>query len=324
MPAPKELEALLRKGRYQEVDTTLNALQAAFERRELPEKDLRRAFALFEGYQPKLTAHVQRWAEAHPGSYAAHLALGAHLASEAWWHRTYRRAMDVPEKNWARVAQACEGAAGQLNDAMRSTAEPSLAAATRMELNTLWSQDTWDGYIEAVQRCPTSLAVRLAKIGDLRPEWGGSIEGMYAFLQRPEHASLSDEDRLALHANVLHCEGHHLKHFQNDIPGAIAKFEASLAVQVSSYALSGLADALESTDIDWAEQAYRQALALEPYKRDGKAQLGLFVILHRQQYREGMKLVRQARAAGSPLANDFMSNAPRWLIVLFSGLALFR
>lgn len=324
VPTPEEVEALLLKSQYKELDNILNALQQAFERRELNEEDLRQSFILFDGYRPKHTVHLQRWIDLFPNSYAAKLSIGSHLAAQAWWYRTYRRATEVPRKNWSLVAKACEGSAGHLNDALELTSEPALAAALRMQLNTLWAEDTWDGYVDAVRRCPTSLAVRLAKISALRPEWGGSVQGMYAFLQRPEHETLSAADQKALRADVLICEGHHLHMFQDNPAAAMEKFEEALDLHVSSSALIAMGNALRATAPDRAEAAYRQALALEPYKRDGTADLGIFLITERQQFREGLNLIRKAQKEGSPLANDFINSMPRGPLILIRILALFN
>lgn len=314
---------LLKARQYGLLDAALNGLQQQYEAREKDEEVLAKAIAPFGNYQPALRSRLEAWVESYPQSYAAHLAMGMHLAGKAWWFRTYRLAKDVPQKNWPLVAQACEAASAHLHDAMRCAREPSLAAALRLNLNTIFSGDTWDGYLESVERCPTSLRLRQAQIDALRPEWGGSLEALHAFLKRPEHEQLSVTQRERLLATVLTCEAHYLEHFEHDAAGARQKYEESLAVQETVRGLTGLASTLGDGKTAEAEQALLRAQVLAPYDQDIRARLALSA-LSSLRFRRALRLLHQGRAAGSPLANDALNSMPVWLKALLYFLAIFR
>lgn len=313
----------LKGGEYAPLDAALNALQRAFEAREQDEDALVQAMAPFYNFQPRLQGRFKAWVEQYPQSYAAHLAMGMQLSGKAWWYRTYRRAVDVPSSNWPLVAQACEEASAHLHDAMRCTREPSLAAARRLNLNRIFSEDTWDGYLEAVERCPTSVQLRQAQIDALRPEWGGSIEAMNAFLKRPEQEGLTHEQRERLRATVLACEGHYLEHFEENATDARQKFQASLDAQETTRGLTGLASVVGAQETEVAERSLLRALELAPYDQDIRAKLAM-EYLQQYRFRRTMRLLHAARAGGSPLANDTLKSMPIWAKAILYVLALVR
>ncbi|UQN10574.1 DUF4034 domain-containing protein (plasmid) [Deinococcus sp. QL22] len=208
----------------------------------ISERQLERAYDGALNYREELTVPLREWAAGAPSFYPAQAALGVHLFGQALKLRTMRRAVDIPEENVERMVGAMMAAQAQLRHAVALDPKASLALISLMFIEMQMGNRAWQLYVEAIQKTPNSMLVRLAMLRNLRTEWGGSEQQQLEFLNRPEHDSLSEEERHELNARQLTQLAHWQLHFAKDAKAAKRTAQASLALVETPYALLALAD----------------------------------------------------------------------------------
>ncbi|ULH15528.1 hypothetical protein MF271_16700 [Deinococcus sp. KNUC1210] len=286
----------------------VRALQAAFERGDVQDDTVRAALSVFSSYRPELTGAIVRHAETRSGDYVSQLAAGTHYLGLLSLLRTMRLGRDIPQENLAKMVAATEQADIYLRRALHATAQPSLAYAERLNSAMVFGQDTWDVYIEGLQRCPSSMHLRENMLRSLRAEWGGrgDFSAMRAFLKRPEHDSLSEAQRRRLAALELAYEAHHQLHFKNNAALGFALYRQSIALSPTITAYLGMmaapsddpANPLANVD------TYAQlVLDLDPDNDHARARWGAAHAMEGRSW-HGLKLLRHARSWGETYAAD--------------------
>lgn len=307
-----ELRVLLLDGDLEAVEGFFQGWHAAHAAGTLTEEELERAYDVATCYREDLTAPLRAWAGAYPDSYPAQVALGVHLFGHGLKLRTMRLARDIPEEHLEALAGAFGAAEHQLRHATTLDPQATLAVIHLIHFQTQQGERAWDEYAEGVRRAPESLALRLAMLGNLRTEWGGSEAAQDRFLTRAEHEGLSEHARARLKAARLKQRAHHLTHFQNDPVGVRQAYRQSIEVQPTAYALSGLAD-LSGL---WAKRKlHDQALALAPHDDHIRASRAVGRLESWAPAGRELATLRDCAAWGEPFATDYL-NAPLWVMRL--------
>ncbi len=74
LAAPLDASALLRQGKFQELDSEFSTVQRRFERGEITGDEARNAFRAFYPVDSDLAAKYNQWVTSFPRSYVARLA----------------------------------------------------------------------------------------------------------------------------------------------------------------------------------------------------------------------------------------------------------
>jgi hypothetical protein len=152
--------------------------------------------------------NFDRWVEAFPTSYSAHLAHGAYLYRMAWSVRggnyrnqTAQTKFDAME-NWLARARP------ELIASLKLTAKPFLSTLYLLNTATLSGtaaeRQHWFEVGSSID--PANTLLRYRYMFSLRPRWGGSYEQMEAFLRRCEEEhqppTLLARLRMLIHADL--------------------------------------------------------------------------------------------------------------------------
>lgn len=232
---------LLRTGDIEPLHAHLTDLQAQFEAGQISEGDLLRAFRAFQTSDLTLGEGFQKWTEAHPGTYAPHVALAGWFLGRGWEARGGHTSNRVSDQGWRSLDHFLTQADGCARHAATLTDNPvaawnviGLASNTRgcqLSLHDVQNQQYPDWFTRAVQDNPGTLALRRVMLLHLRTEWGGGEEHMLTFVRQQQDAGLlgqSDIQRLwaAFHSHVAH----HAQHFSQD--HALAVERARIAAEL--------------------------------------------------------------------------------------------
>ncbi len=306
------LRDLLLDRNFEVLEAHYGGLHRAFSAQQLPEKELHRAYALAESYRSEFTKPFRAWVNACPQSYPARVSLASHLFAHGRKLRTMRLAKDIPEENRQELAEVMAEAWSYFVEAVELDAQATLAYCGLIYLQMQQGEQAWDAYLAGLKAAPGSMQLRRTMLSNLRTEWGGSHEAQAAFVKRPEHESLPEQERARLEAQRLCQLGHHLSHFANDHAGAKKAFRQSLALSREAGALSGLAN--------WVgpfakRRLLNEALALEP---DDDHIRALHAIGRLENFAPGgpqLEILRDCAEWGEPFATDLLG-APLWVIRL--------
>ncbi len=310
----------LLAGQHLMLESRLNSLQAQYEAGERPDSEVVLAYGAFNGYRPDLTGPLERWVAARPDSYAARTALGMHLFAHSRMLRTFRLVREVPPERWAQIQGLHAAAKQHFEAALLLTAQPFLPYTELIGMGMVFGEDTWDRYMQGVERCPGSVHLRSAQLSRLRIEWGGSLVEMQSFLLRPENKTLSPLEHSRLEAQILYQEGHHFEHFQQDRDRAKLKYRQALETHPYRRPLLALTEFAET--LEEVEVLSSQVRALDPDDDDIHMYLGLAYLHHGFRARQALKNFDLARAWGHPGVVDMWTDIPWGLKLLLRLRAL--
>jgi hypothetical protein len=219
LPAASSSIALLRDGRYAQLQKAISGQQDAFERGEGRASDLQQVFTQFDQPDPALGEKLGPWLEACPGSYAAHTALATWLLSRAWAMRGSSTMNLVSDQGRRGMHHFLEQAEACALHAVTLTANPLHAwlvvasvhntRGCRLALAEVEAEQYPNWYTEPLGSNPASLELRRAMLLHLRAEWGGSETHMLAFVRQQQEAALLSQTDLQklwaeFHARVAH------------------------------------------------------------------------------------------------------------------------
>ncbi|WP_295817421.1 DUF4034 domain-containing protein [uncultured Deinococcus sp.] len=308
-PTRDELRALLLSGQFQAVQRVFDGRHAAHDAGHLGEHDLLRTYRVARSYREELTPALRAWVAAGPESAPAQVALGQHLLGQGLKLRTRRLGRDIPEANRDAMAGAWGAAAHQFTHALTLDPAATLAHTGLITLQTLQGDRAWDEYARGLAQAPTSLALRVTMLRNLRTEWGGSDHDQDAFLRRPEHDQLSPDDRAHLAAVRTAQHAHHLAHFKHDPRGARAAYRRSLAQWPTVDALTGLSDV---SPLFQRRALTARAVALDPSDDSARAHHAIARLETWARAAPQLAILADCAAWGEPYAADTL-DLPGWL-----------
>lgn len=206
-PQPTEPLTLLRERRFVELDALLAKQQQTYEADPSREADLERAFQPFhtvENLEPLLSG----WIAASPTSYVAHLARGSYYGYRGWDARGEKYINETPRENIREMERWFDKALADFELSLKLTAKPLLSYAGLIGIGQArgWNERKRRWIDEANNVAPSNLVARRAYLVSLRPQWGGSIVEMTAFVESSAK-HLTPDDRRHLESYVWRAKG---------------------------------------------------------------------------------------------------------------------
>jgi TPR repeat protein len=297
---PEEMIAFLRAGNFSELDARMSMKQAAYEAASDGEWDLLQALAIFERTEPDLEAAFNAWVAAQPRSYIARAARGAYFYKRAWAFRGTRHVRDTPSESLAAMRELFKRAEGDLlasrNLSPRPQASDRYLIGIAMAVGDRAARRRI--YLEALRGDPENYGARRAFLSTLRPEWGGSLVAMHAFVEETAAAAQTQKQRAVasyLEASLLGYLGLH-HHRLNAHQRALVLYDAALAKAEDSTVLAQRAQLL--IQLKRADEGLRDAehaIELEPTSAAAVEYRG---VLREQRKQMPQALDDYRRAAG--------------------------
>lgn len=255
-PDAAQMRALLKDGRYAEMDKQLTAIQQGYESGSISDEQLYRAFQAFYYSDVDLEPKFDQWVARFPRSYTALVARGIYYGAMGWTRRGNKYANDTSDKQFAGMHAYHGMALRDLAKSIELTAKPILSYAEAIGLGS--TQDSpWKNRAlldQANRKDPRNMVGRRAYLRSIRSRWGGSPEQMAAFVAECRKAQLD--------------------------PAVLQKFEASVIADRAWVMM-------RSGDYPGAEKAYAQALAMNPDDRDTLTQMSN-VLIHEKKYAQAV------------------------------------
>ena len=186
--------ALLKKGKYQELDSLLESYQREFEQDFHKEEKLAEAFDSFSADDPMLEGQLNDWIKDYPKSYSALLARAHYFNSRGWIRRGFRGAGEISHTQFALMEANFQKAAQDVAEALKL--KSNLIAGFCLLLNMEKTAPEFDRDARLLERalalCPASFLIRKIHIEKLEPRWGGSYQEMRQFAEAAqEYAPLN-------------------------------------------------------------------------------------------------------------------------------------
>lgn len=222
--------SLLWHRRYTELTRLIEDLQSDAEadfRREWWPYDAVGAFIA----DPRLVPLLDEWVAATPSSFVPLAARGVYHVDAGWRARGEKDAKDTTPEQFAAMEREHVAARSDLERA--AALRPKLVSAWRGLIEVANAAGDHDAvrraYTDGVRASPRSFLLRVARMGTLKPQWGGSYEEMEAFA-RAEAARAKESPRLALlpgYVELERCKDLHRHHQWDDALAACDRAMAS-------------------------------------------------------------------------------------------------
>lgn len=232
-PEVKETQRLILAGDFASAESRLGRLQQAFAKDYREEGPL--GDALFACHQPgdELRDALDKWVAQSPKSYIARLCRGMHWTATGFERRGGKVIAQTTPAQIAGMKNAFNTAHLDYRRALELDRKPTFAywglitigrvlGANRRALEALLQQ--------AIAVEPLTSSVRLAYLGALRPEWGGSIEEMEAFLRETRSKYPKVQKLQLMEASVASAKALVARR-SGDVAGAVR--ESDKAVQLA-------------------------------------------------------------------------------------------
>jgi TPR repeat protein len=304
-PGPEEMIALLRAGKFSELEARISVDRTAYEAASDGEWDLLQAIAVFERIDPDLETAFNAWVAAQPQSYSARAARGAYFYKRAWAFRGTRYVRDTPSESLAAMRELFKRAKDDLLASRRLSSRPQVS--DRYLIGIAMAEGDQAAarriYLEAVAGDPDNYGARRAFLNTLRREWGGSLDAMHAFVEETAAAAQTPKQRAVanyLEASLLGYLGMH--HHSNGHKRALKLYDAALAKAEDPKVLARRAQLL--VELKRADEALRdaeRAIELDPTSAEALEYRGV-MREQRKQMSQALDDYRRAAAYGSTYA----------------------
>ncbi len=182
-PAQREIVTLLAQQDIAALERVLGGYQQAFEADAGASVKLENAFRSFRKVPRSAEGTINEWVKSLPSSYAALLARASFYTYQGLEARGNTSNNDTPEENMRTMRIFLEKAHTDLQRSLALTPKPYLSRRILMVVTRTTGEinDAKAHYAEAVKLAPQSVELRIAHIGNLAPQWGGSYPEMEAF-----------------------------------------------------------------------------------------------------------------------------------------------
>lgn len=262
--------AQLRQGHIDQLDAWLNDGQARYERGQLEDMELWRAYSVFWLVdEPALEAVFDEWVSRHPGSYAARVARGSHFMGAGWRSRGSDYALQTPQHRFASMQSYFGRARADFEAAIKLTPKPTTAWAALIDIaGTEGDRARREALLaEALRSDRHAQSPRYEYAGYLQPKWGGSHAGMERFVEA-SRGELGAEHLGALAGMVPADQANELELAANRNPKADPKWpENALALVEQAITLGPGHAAFHSQRAGLLAKLGRKAEALEAFGR---------------------------------------------------------
>jgi hypothetical protein len=207
--AEMNASAMLRAGKFGELQEYYSAVQLKFESGAISGDELRNEFRVFYPIDKDLAAKYDAWVTAFPKSYVARLARGIYYKRVGLDARGERYISETSRAQLDRMDSAFRRAVGDLGASISMDPKPFLSYFHTMDIGRqyLGNADIRKVFDGAAALDPNSLGLRIKYMIALEPRWGGSTKAMRAFLDESKSAHMPIGDMNQLEAMVYDEEG---------------------------------------------------------------------------------------------------------------------
>lgn len=200
-PVQREVLALLERRDTAGLEQLLAGQQAAYERDPAQSAKLENAFRAFDKAARRTEPTLDRWVEASPSSYAARVARASYYISQGLDARGSAYISETPPENLESMQHYLGRARADLERSLELSAKPYLSHVYLMTVARVGGgrHRAAPHYAAALELAPRSVELRLRRMTDLEPRWGGSRREMEAFaaLARKELGDEAAANRVA-------------------------------------------------------------------------------------------------------------------------------
>ena len=200
-PLQRELLALVERRDMAGLERVLGEHQAAFERDATQSARLENAFRAFGKLPRSAEPALDEWVAKLPSSYSARLARASYYITQGLDARGTDFIDETAEENLATQRFYFDKAKADLEESLKLSSKPYLAHVYLMTTACYCGgPEKGEAHYEAaVKLAPQSVELRLQRMRDLEPRWGGSVEDMEAFAARArkELADVTAANRVA-------------------------------------------------------------------------------------------------------------------------------
>ena len=184
-PLQRQIIGLIEKRDYAELERLLILQQARYEQAALSEHELEIAFRAFRRLGPRAEPALKEWSEKLPGSYAAHTALGVYYLWRGIDARGTAYASDTSAEQLRNMQALVGRARPEFERSLVLTPKPYISHLSLITLSR-YAGDRELGhrhYAQGLGIAPQSVGLRMAKMSNIEPRWGGSYKEMEALGQ---------------------------------------------------------------------------------------------------------------------------------------------
>jgi len=308
----QEAWRLLNQRDFAPLDDSFNTAQRTYEdnapRSTDAERTLSRTFRVFYSADESTGPLYDAWVKAYPRSYAASLARGEYLTALAWKRRGSDFARSISPAQWEAMDKVATLAKAELRRSLALTAKPVLTYEFLIELDMMTSGGNAAALLAEARRLdPEAYYASRAYLTGLRPQWGGSLADMRAFVARYRKAGGTGWKVDCLEAQVLDIDAS-----DQVTPNPADRLTAmnraiDLCPQASRYDARAYYHHQQKQDA-LAEKDYREALRLDSGDQWARASLGMQLV-DVGNAEEGIALCRAAAAQQEPNAFQCLAYA---------------
>jgi hypothetical protein len=208
-PSAPVARELLLADRFDELDQQFSAAQNAYRSGIATDQELRVAIREFYDTDPALGPKYDAWAAKFPNSYIAHLARGVYYTHVGSALRGTQATADTPSEHLAAAEGAFDKAMAELTTSMRLDTKPIFSFVAAIDISRYKGESLesrrWLDAADSVD--PGNYVARAMYMSAIETRWGGSQQGMHAFLEECRPAKLSADNMQLLESVVVEDQG---------------------------------------------------------------------------------------------------------------------
>jgi predicted Zn-dependent protease len=181
-PVHSQVLALLERRDHAGLERLLAGHQLAFERDSTESPKLEHAFRAFGKAPRSAEPALDEWVARSPSSYAALVARASFYLGQGLDARGTAFIGETPPENIESMRFYLDKARAELERSLELSGKPYLSHAYLMTIARLGGVGRDEAHYEAALKlAPQSVELRLRRMTDLEPRWGGSVSHMEAF-----------------------------------------------------------------------------------------------------------------------------------------------
>jgi tetratricopeptide (TPR) repeat protein len=228
---------LLERRQFKELDEHYARLQGAYERGELKDVKLLRAYEAFDNTDASLAAPLTEWIKGRPKSYSARLARGIYYLSIGTAKRGDKFIAETSKQQLQDMKEYVSKAMPDLMTSLQLEDRPIVTYVHILDIGMkLGLREPNMGIVQdALGIDPSSFIVRRKFMYALQPRWGGSYVEMEALLAEAKgHLSASELNALE---SIIYVDKGRSKEREGNTDAAISHytFAAQLVADLDSY-----------------------------------------------------------------------------------------
>ncbi len=260
------LVRLLRAAHFEQLERKTSSLDVAYLKDSKALRAYDDAMRAFQTTDETVAARLNEWVKRFPDSYGARLARSNYFIERGWQVRGKKYVDQTPPENITAMNAWFDKALADLRKARSLSKKPMLSYLYEMQIVMARGSDNENRALlrQATALDPGEVMVYRAYMLSLRPQWGGSIEQMNAFLDEARRAPLEKEDLRYLEAKIWRARARQSK-LDKDYRAAIEHYTRAIALfeEDETYGNRGDLHA-RLNQHDKAIQDFGRALELKP------------------------------------------------------------